>query len=381
MSWIFTTLLLLASLHLCTCRMKYECGSKLLENCFCGEKYIAADKATAFVVECIGQGFTNVDMLKVLPEETEELVFTGNNIPILPWNVFGDLNNLTKLRKIDMSNNKIRDIKGKSYHHVPNVELLILNHNELIVSDTDDDNYHHPRVFSNFINLQELHLTNAFADNTDEALANDLHDIFNNSGLTKLYKLHLEQNEIKHFRDPNVFCDLPNLHDLYMGDNYVPALNFNVRCLKKLRFLDLEHNNITRLSQKDLDNLDKLMAPNREIKLVMDISRNPLKCDAVAKNLCTWLQRTNVTLRNRDSLECSFNKYSNKQLVNVLCAHKSYKFSQATTIMLVVLSLVLVSLVAAYVYLTRDVIKKKMAPIIDKVGRKVQYTTIESQDV
>lgn len=73
------------------------------------------------------------------------------------------------------------------------------------------------RVFSNFVNLVELHLTDAFADNTPEDLAADLHDIFVNSELQELRKLHLEQNEISQFKDPKVFCDLPNLQDLHLG--------------------------------------------------------------------------------------------------------------------------------------------------------------------
>lgn len=119
-------------------------------------------------------------------------------------------------RIIDMTNNGIQDIKGKAFHHVPNVTRLILNHNNISISAEYEKNYHHPRVFSNLYNLKELHLTNAFADNT-VALADDLHDIFVNSNLTKLYKLHLEQNEIKNFRDERVFCDLPDLHDLHLG--------------------------------------------------------------------------------------------------------------------------------------------------------------------
>ncbi|KAG5862466.1 hypothetical protein JTB14_019951 [Gonioctena quinquepunctata] len=124
-----------------------------------------------------------------------------------------------------MSNNGIRDVKGKAFHHVVGVTRLILNHNNISISAEYDKNYHHPRVFSNFVNLEELHLTNAFADNTDEALADDLHDIFVNSNLTKLYKLHLEQNEIKNFRDDRVFCDLPDIHDLYLGELQYEFIN------------------------------------------------------------------------------------------------------------------------------------------------------------
>lgn len=128
-----------------------------------------------------------------------------------------------------MSNNGITDIKGKAFHHVLSVTRLVLNHNNISISEEYDKNYHHPRVFSNFLNLQELHLTNAFADNTDAALADDLHDIFVNSNLTKLYKLHLEQNEIKSFKDDKVFCDLPNLHDLYLGETFLYRIAYRKR--------------------------------------------------------------------------------------------------------------------------------------------------------
>lgn len=109
---------------------------------------------------------------------------------------------------------------GKTYHHVQQVERLILNHNNLSISSKEEDeSYLHPRIFSNFLNLKSLHLTNAFSDYSSPELSQDLHQIFSNSNLTKLIKLHLEQNEISSFKDPNLFCSLPQLEDLHLGDN------------------------------------------------------------------------------------------------------------------------------------------------------------------
>lgn len=73
------------------------------------------------------------------------LIFSGNKISTLPWNVFGTMNNHSELRVIDMSNNGIKEIRGKSYHHVPNVERLILNHNEISIATSEPNNHHHPR--------------------------------------------------------------------------------------------------------------------------------------------------------------------------------------------------------------------------------------------
>ncbi|CAG9768874.1 unnamed protein product [Ceutorhynchus assimilis] len=357
-----------------------NCEDKLLELCVCGNQYI--DRATKFVVNCTDTGFTNSDMLMVLPKKTNVLIFTGNHISILPVNIFGEQADLTALEVIDMSNNGITEIKGKTFHHVGSVRRLMLNHNNISIAEEDDRNFHHPRVFSNFENLEELHLTNAFADNTDEELADDLHDIFVNSNLTKLYKLHLEQNEIKKWKDEKVFCDLPYLHDLYLGDNYIPSLNFNILCLKKLRYLDLESNNISKFTQEDLDTFDKLANdPSRTESLTLEIGNNPIKCDANSKNLYAWSQKTDVKIRNEDALTCWNVKFGKILNLKSLTESKHAKFSKALMVLLVVLVCILLTLITAYVYLKKDSVKTKLSPVLEAITRKVQYTTIESQEV
>ena len=67
----------------------------------------------------------------------------------------------------------------------------------------------------------------------------DLRDIFLSGGTKNLWKLHLEQNEIWSITD-NTFCDLPALQDLYLGDNQLTDIDFNMKCIKKLRMLDLQ---------------------------------------------------------------------------------------------------------------------------------------------
>ena len=121
--------------------------STMLRDCNCGQTYY--DGGIRYVVNCTDTAFKNTSMLTQLPPQVEVLIFTGNDIAQLPINVFGQLNQLSKLQTIDMSNNKIQLIRGKTYHHVPNVKKLILNHNDL---EIEDDN-HYSRIFSNFGNL------------------------------------------------------------------------------------------------------------------------------------------------------------------------------------------------------------------------------------
>lgn len=318
------------------------------------------------------------------------LIFSGNNIPELPWNVFGTLNNYSRLRVVDMSNNRIREIRGKSYHRVGNVQRLILNHNDLTISSTDGSNHHHPRVFSNFVNLMELHLTDAFADNTDDDLAADLHDIFVNSNLTQLNKLHLEQNEITGFSDPQVFCDLPMLMDLHLGDNLLSRVDFNITCLRHLRFLDLERNKISGFSAKDLEILDSIPAQNRS--LIIDLRGNHFLCDCNIANLYAWLQRTQVEVRNKELLRCHRGLPEGNggepimDLRQIQCAPEktardgSEMQHKATTVVLAILTVILCALIVTVAYMNRMAIRYRLTPVLDIISRKVKYTTIGKDD-
>ncbi|XP_049845926.1 phospholipase A2 inhibitor beta [Schistocerca gregaria] len=363
-----------------------NCGPTFHNKCFCGTTCYL--NKWYYVVNCTNTGFTDTSVLANLPPEIEVLVFNGNKIRELPWNVFGRLNNYTKLQVVDMSNNGLQVIRGKSYHRVSNVQLLILNHNELNISSdgTGKENYHHPRIFSNFEHLMELHLTDAFADNTPEGLAEDLHDIFVKSNLTHLIKLHLEQNEIHRFKDPKVFCDLPALMDLHLGDNKLKDLDFNIECLPNLRFIDLEKNDISVLDSKQLDKLDILPARNQS--LLVDLGGNPFTCDCRITDFYKWLQNTHVTVRNKGSLQChsGLPESNAGQIVSSLrqiqCPPEETASSQHHVIPILVSFLVCLILIfcGVVLYMNWFMIKSHVTPILDSISRKVQYTSIGKQE-
>lgn len=277
---------------------------------------------------------------------------------------------------------------GKTYHHVHQVERLILNHNNLSISSNDDNNHLHPRIFSNFVNLRALHLTNAFADYSSPELSQDLHAIFVNSNLTRLMKLHLEQNEISHFKDQNVFCDLPNLEDLHLGDNNLKELNFNITCLHHLRFLDLERNSFESLKQQNLDAFEMLEnSPGRTERLILDFSKNPFACDCTVYPFVHWLNRTSITVRDMDRLTCHRSvdlAESIKGLDFNKCVIKSQHHSSNVNhqIFLVFFSVVLIffliGIIGALLYINKERIRHFVSPVVS--SRKVHYTTIRDED-
>ena len=146
---------------------KVECGPSFENRCYCMRT--CYENHHQYVVNCTESGFHNAAPLSHLPNDTQVLIFTGNNLGELPWNVFGTLDSLPHLRVIDMSNNKIREIRGKAYHHVQHVERLILDFNELSL----DPARSHPRVFSNFVSLLELHLTDAIENGPPKRSCSD----------------------------------------------------------------------------------------------------------------------------------------------------------------------------------------------------------------
>lgn len=355
---------------------KLECGPAFKDRCYCLRT--CYDGHHQYVVNCTGTGFHDTSPLAHLPNETQVLIFTGNELEELPWNVFGTLDSLPYLRVIDMSNNKIREIRGKAYHHVQHVERLILDFNELSL----DPARSHPRVFSNFISLLELHLTDAFEDGPPRNLASTLHDIFVNSNLTRLIKLHLEQNEISEFRDVNVFCDLPNLLDLHLGDNELSALHFNLSCLHNLRFLDLRRNKFTRVLERDLHTMDNLAKHDRPVDFSVDFSGNPFVCTCRLNPFIQWMKKTKVFIRNKSLLQCYDGNVTRDFHETRNCPTKLLASTRrgGTTVVLCFLSMVLVALVCALVYLQRATIQKKIEPVFDSVSKRVRYTSIANGD-
>lgn len=89
-----------------------SCGPTFKGMCRCG--VTEYDRIGQYVVNCTNEGFTDTSVLANMPREVEVLIYTGNVLVHLPWNIFGTINEYPKLRVIDMSNNHINEIRGKN---------------------------------------------------------------------------------------------------------------------------------------------------------------------------------------------------------------------------------------------------------------------------
>lgn len=87
------------------------CGAEFQDKCWCG--LTEYDRSQKYVVNCTNGGFADTSVLEHMPATVQVLIFTGNVLVNLPWNIFGKISEYPKLRVIDMSNNHIREIRGK----------------------------------------------------------------------------------------------------------------------------------------------------------------------------------------------------------------------------------------------------------------------------
>jgi len=94
-----------------------------------------------------------------------------------------------------------------------------------------------------------------------------------------------------------MFCDLPGLKDLYLGDNQLKSIDFRFDCIKKLRFLDLQYNKIKRLDGHTMKQIDNAFANQRERKI--NLIQNPWVCDCYLKPFIEWVLTTNSSLHQK----------------------------------------------------------------------------------
>lgn len=283
-----------------------------------------------------------------------------------------------------MSNNKIQEITGKAFHKVSNVKRLVLNHNDLLITGKQ---HHHKRILTNFYNLEELHLTNAFTELIDAKwYLEDLKDIFLTSNMTKLYKLHLEQNEIWDISE-DLFCSLPNLSQLYLADNQLSDINFDLNCLKSLRHVDLQGNKIKRLDQATLDKIDSYFARGG-IERKLDLYENPFVCDCHLRTFYDWLLNTKI-LYEKDKLKCFTGTpevNAGRQILNVAkfeCPELPKADQVQTAIghsithaLLVILIVLITILVVVLLIINRDRVRSNVKPLIVSFQKSMQYRTI-----
>ncbi|KAL7646539.1 UNVERIFIED_CONTAM: hypothetical protein RMT77_001790 [Armadillidium vulgare] len=362
------------------------CPDIFHNKCQCRRQpYPHHESEEQFVVNCTNSRFTDTTMLEYLPEETEVLIFTGNMLNELEDNIFDFNIDHKNLKYIDFSNNHITFIRGQTFHRVKNVETLILNFNDLEITD----HYQRNRIFSNFNNLKYLHLTDAFTDryNASAYYMLSLQDIFIESNLTKLERLHLEQNEIFTIgSNASIFCPLKSLKHLYLSDNKLSDIEFEIDCLKDLNHIDVRYNMISRLSHDAMERLNKFVGVGNPISV--NLKDNPLVCDCRSRDFLEWLLKCSIKMDSIESYICTDGfprSVVNENIVKVdlqeiSCPGLGSKYSSDTVGFLSFLIVFMLIVLVVFGFYHKKRLATLVQPLVNDLTRKVGYRGLAHEE-
>lgn len=168
-------------------------------------------------------------------------------------------------------------------------------------------------------------------------------------------------------------------------------MNFNVSCIKNLRFLDLERNRFESVKQHDVNSLKKLEqehAGRSGGKLIVDFSMNPFTCDCTLYPFVNWLGSTNIEVRGKERLICYKNNDHVERILSLnlkKCIVKSQHHNSTSNhqLFLVFFSVLVLSLfigiTGGLTYINQDRIRDFVSPVVSL--RKVHYTTIRDDEM
>ena len=242
---------------------------------------------------------------------------------------------------------------------------------------------------SNFQNLEELYLDNAFGDEERGFnFVEDLMTMLTEAKLSKLRILHLENNQIGQFPHEMVFCSLPNIQRLYLSNNYLSEIRINFTCTSRIRTLDLSFNHI-----KNLDNISSFYLDHVTRGFHVNLTGNPFRCDCHMSHFLNWFKRTPLFVINRESYHCHSGypeTNAQKLLTNLTLAdlqcdtyiHSNFKtYLTASYSILIALIIFLCLLLTGLIYSSREHLSSTWSQFSSRLSSKRQYTSLEKDEI
>lgn len=169
------------------------------------------------IVKCSHQKI--IDIPSGIPQTTQQLILSFNNIPFVTPKSF---KNLTELLLLDLRSNKISSISENSFVSQQKMTSLVLINNDLAEI--------HKNAFSGAVSLANLYLTSNRLSNVPLLL-----------GLSSLQKLILDTNQIFNLTFPPEFSNLKRL-------SYVNVANNKISYLSNTSFINLHDGALRKLS-------------------------------------------------------------------------------------------------------------------------------------
>lgn len=208
----------------------------------------------------------------------EDLYLQNNSISVLPPGLFhglrrlGELDlshneitshwvgpetfsDLTSLRHLDLSYNKMSRIDAGTFKSLTSLNVLQLHHNE-IESIAED-------AFASLFDLQTLVLSHNHLTRLDSLPF---------SGLKSLNSLAIDNNRLESLHD-NLFGNVTSLFELNLAGNKLRLVPGSIEKLNNLRSLDLSYNLITDISNTSYQGIEQLYGLNLECNRIGNLTK------------------------------------------------------------------------------------------------------------
>uniref|UniRef100_A0A1I7YHA1 LRRCT domain-containing protein n=1 Tax=Steinernema glaseri TaxID=37863 RepID=A0A1I7YHA1_9BILA len=244
---------------------------------------------------CINAQFVDTDVFLHVNNHYRHLhkvTFHGNNFQDLPDGALFGPHDHNELQVLNISANYIVNLNQFALKGMPNLRVLDLSYNEIVLKEENVD------FLSHTPKLRELYLRRAFTTVVNRSQQFDiLMRMFANAKLEHLEVLDLSYNYFNTVPH-ELPCPFPSLKNLDLRQNLLKTLSINTTCLTAIEKVDLSRNHFREL--------DKAFREQTASYLPDDslLMKNSFYCDCNSHEYIKWIRSTNK-IRDKGSLLCT----------------------------------------------------------------------------
>ncbi|VDK55271.1 unnamed protein product [Anisakis simplex] len=234
-------------------------------------------------LSCINAQFVDTDVFLHVNNHYRHLrkvTFHGNNFQDLPDSALFGQNVHQNLEVLNISANYIVNLHSNALQGMPNLLVLDISNNEIVLKD-DDINFlsHTPK-------LKQLYLRRAFTLLVNRTIQFALMmRMFRTAQLKELTYIDLSYNYLTSV-PYDIACPFPSLRYVDLRQNFLQTLNVNASCMLNVETLDLSRNHFRRLDDTFRNGIGSEL---REKSILL---RNSFYCNCESVDYISWIKKS-----------------------------------------------------------------------------------------
>ncbi|VDM47513.1 unnamed protein product [Toxocara canis] len=195
------------------------------------------------------------------------------------------------LQVLNISANYIVNLHSNALQGMPNLLVLDISNNEIVLKEEDVDFLAHTPK------LKQLYLRRAFTSLVNRTVQFALMmRMFRNAKLNELNYIDLSYNYLTSV-PYDIACPFPSLRYVDLRQNFLQTLNVNTSCMSHIETLDLSRNHIRQLDNTFRSGVGSKLPPG---SIVL---RNSFYCNCESADYIGWIRKAS-TIRDKSILTC-----------------------------------------------------------------------------